>query len=280
MLTEILGAVMAVIIAAGLTAVLGLLWRVLLRLPLLMVAIGVGLLALAVILVGEFSVGSMRTEGSPAGTIMFVLYGSVVAGAVAVGTYFATYGLTLLTVDTGLHVALRVIACFAAVSLFTTIAMVQYRKHVTAKSGAVGTADRAAGRAGYEAPASGMTPFEPHPRGPGAARDAAARMRYDECVAFVRVSHRPETLKGCADELVAGWDESHAAKRRFANMPDGAQFAGSIGDMYVAYAEATGDVSGARSGVRGLQQRVLARAPQEAGALERLREAEAKLNAR
>jgi hypothetical protein len=135
-----------------------------------------------------------------------------------------------------------------------------------------GKADRE--RAAAAAQQSTGLPLEP-----GGTQGDVDRARYDQCVAYVRESYQPERLDRCAAELVGAWDASHARKRRFANMPDGAAFASGIGQMYAAYAEATGHVDAALAGVRGLQERVRTRYPRDEAALEALREQESALAA-
>lgn len=225
------------------------------RIPaLLILAAGLALLALPIAIVVSRA-WYMSSEGSPAGTIWFVLVLSFGLMAAIAGAMLAMTG--MMRVLEGVEsVAARFLASLVAVVALVVAEFSGYR----AWKGPTAPKAAAAPRVEYT---------EPHRGGKAGAKQAADRQRYDECVAYMRESYRPETLKTCADELLAAWDESHAAKARFANMPDDGSFAGSIGALYVAYAEATQDHRGALAGVRRVHDRTLARHPRSP-ALERL----------
>ena len=226
------------------------------RIPaLLILAAGLVLLALPVAIAVSPSGWFIQSEGSPAATIWFVLVLSLAGVAAIAGTSFAMTGMMRLLrgIDS---VVLRFVASLGLVALLLFIGFSGYR------------AWKAPRQKTPEAPRVENT--EPHRGGKAGARQAAERQRYDECVAYMRESYRRETLKACADGLVAAWDASHAAKVRFANMPDDGAFAASIGALYASYAEATNDRQGALEGIQAVRERTQARFPGDRAALDRL----------
>ena len=225
------------------------------RIPAVVIlAAGLALLALPIAIVISRA-WYMSSDGSPAGTIWFVLVASLGMVAAIGGASLAMTGMMRLLRGVDSIVA-RFLASLLSVAALVFIGLIGYR---------VSKAPRAP-----KADAPQAQPREPTHRGAGGPRQAAERQRYDECVAYMRESYRRETLKACADELVAAWDSSHGDNKRFANMPDDGSFAGSIGALYASYAEATSDRSGALAGIRGLRERTQARYPGNTAALERL----------
>jgi hypothetical protein len=95
---------------------------------------------------------------------------------------------------------------------------------------------------------------------------SAWKSRYEECADHLRLLDRPEQLLPCADDLVAYWDPSGS----FEGMPPADQYAGVMGELYVAHARSTGDYLRGRSGVRTTLARVRDRFPGDAAAIQRL----------
>lgn len=251
---ELLKELLVSLVSTALAAAMLYFWRRS-RIPAaLILAAGLALLALPIAIVSTRA-WYMSSDGSPAGTIWFVLVVSFGLMAAVAGTSLAMTGMMRLLrgVDS---IAARFLASLVSVVALVFIGFVGYR------------ASQAPRAPKADSPQAQVR--EPTARGAGGPRQAAERQRYDECVAYMRESYRRETLKACADELVAAWDASHGDNKRFANMPDDGSFAGSIGALYASYAEATSDRSGALAGIRALRERTQARYPGNVAALERL----------
>jgi len=93
MLSEFLGELIATIVAVAICAVVMFLWRLLRKAPFVMGGLGAALLAFAVGI--AFSLGGVnfRTEGSPAGTVLFAVLGSMMLGAGFLGLILAGRGI-------------------------------------------------------------------------------------------------------------------------------------------------------------------------------------------
>lgn len=117
MLRELLLELVSVAIALALAMAIGFIWRLLRRHPVVMVALGAALLGLAVYLVLALMGANLRTEGSPAGTIIAVVLLSAAAGAGLLGLVIAGTGL----VDAGKRDNLLA-ACAAGLLVFGVVA--------------------------------------------------------------------------------------------------------------------------------------------------------------
>ncbi|QJR12463.1 hypothetical protein DSM104443_03549 [Usitatibacter rugosus] len=93
MLSELLGELIATGIAVAIVVVIVFVWRLLRKAPFVMAGIGGGLLGLAAGIALSLGGVNFRTEGSPAGTILFVVLGSVVLGAGILGLVLAGRGI-------------------------------------------------------------------------------------------------------------------------------------------------------------------------------------------
>jgi hypothetical protein len=92
MLRELLGELIATGIAVVIVVVIVFVWRLLRKAPFVMAGIGGGLLGLAAGIALSLGGVNFRTEGSPAGTILFAVLGSVVLGAGFLGLILAGRG--------------------------------------------------------------------------------------------------------------------------------------------------------------------------------------------
>ncbi|APV49857.1 hypothetical protein BWI17_09290 [Betaproteobacteria bacterium GR16-43] len=93
MLMDFLGDLIAAALAAAIVAVVVFVWRLLRKAPFVMAGLGAALLAFAAGIAYSFGDINFRTEGSPAGTILFAVLGSMMMGAGFVGLVLAIRGL-------------------------------------------------------------------------------------------------------------------------------------------------------------------------------------------
>jgi len=93
MLRELLGELIATGVAVVIVVVVVFLWRLLRRAPFVMAGLGGALLAFAGGIALSWGGINFQTEGSPAGTILFAVLGSVVLGAGFLGLVLAGRGI-------------------------------------------------------------------------------------------------------------------------------------------------------------------------------------------
>lgn len=212
------------------------------------------------------------TEGSPAGTILFVLAGSIGAAALLAGLASAVAGVLALAVGAGVRGTVQGLSGFAVCLLLAaSVAWGFTRDSAT-------VTERQAAR----------PPERPSMIGTGAAalaelreglapdlrmkREVADRAAYEECVLWLREPPKARQLRTCADGLLQAWDEAVATKRPFANMPeDGGGFPARLGALYVAYADAADDAPAGIAGVTEVEIRARDRYPSDQATLEDLR---------
>jgi hypothetical protein len=208
------------------------------RYPLILAAVGVVLLGGAAWLAHAFlsSMGSFRTEGSPAGTIAFVMFLGGAFTAAVFGVTTLVTGLVAWRRGGEAPPIPRALWMFALVGTVVLMVIGHFRGIGEAKEA---QADKAA------------------------AASSAERVRYEECVKLTLDWQQTETLKACADELAAAWDTHHLGKRRFAGMPEMREFARRLGAMYSAYGKGARDPQGGIEGLRSLRDRVEERLPRE-----------------
>lgn len=246
-----------------------------------MYVLALGLLAIPVWLLAHRDAWMLQSEGSPAGTILVSIVGTVGLSAIVAGVACAIGGAMALAIGAGWGGFARGVASLCVVILVPAATGWHFIKPASGSKVRVKGAPAAsqgeapAVETGSDALAelrSGLAPDL-------LARPAAAdRALYDECAAQLRDGAASRRFKTCADGLVEAWDKSHAARKAFANMPDdGGGFPARVGAMYVAYAEADGDARTALAGVKAVLARARARYPGDEATLVKLGEQEATL---
>lgn len=216
----------------------------------------------------------VRSEGSPAGTILFSVVGTIGLSLIIAGGASAIAGSMVLGLGRGWSGAFQALGSLGgAIVLAVGIAWVFTTRHVEAPTQKVEAPPPSRdllpgmGKAALAELRSGLAPDLLM------KREVADRAAYEGCVLWLAETRPPAAqLLTCADGLVQAWDESVAAKRHFARMPeDGGGFPAKIGAMYVAYAEAADDAPAGIAGVAAVEERSRARYPTDQATLEDLR---------
>lgn len=222
-------------VALALASIVALLLR---RYPLILAVVGVALLGGAGWLAHAFlsGMGSFRTEGSPAGTIAFVMFLGGAFTAAAFGVSALVTGLVAWRRGGEAPPIPHALWMFALAGTVVLMVIGHFRGIGEAKEA---QAEKAAAASSIE------------------------RARYEECVKLTLDWQQVETLKACADELAAAWDTHHLSKRKFSGMPEMPEFARRLGAMYSAYGKGARDPRGGVEGLRSLRERVEARLPKE-----------------
>lgn len=129
MLTALLHEFVLQAIGFAIAAAIAAAWRFVRRFPALLVAMGVWLLATAASLAAGFSPGNFRTEGSPAGTIAFVVVGSIIVVAGAGGLFLFFHGLVRLGGEADGAVPLRLGVALASAAIVAGAAVAGFKQH-------------------------------------------------------------------------------------------------------------------------------------------------------
>lgn len=234
-------------------------------------ALAVVLLAVPAWLLMNRGVWMVQTEGSPGGTILFVVAGGIGVLAGLAGLASAAAAVMALAVGAGVRGTVQGLSGFVVCLLLAASAAWGFtRDRATVTERQVRPPERPSmigtGAAALAELREGLAPDL------RIKREVADRAAYEECVLWLREPPKARQLRTCADGLLQAWDEAVASKRPFANMPeDGGGFPARLGALYVAYAEAADDAPAGLAGVTEVETRARARYPSDQATLEDLR---------